>query len=94
MAAGVFDMAEVVLELPDEVLSLITQNCDPALGFKQRLAVALYAEGALSISSAALLADMPYMDFWEPVTSLGLGPKYTEQHYAEDTKALKERGLL
>jgi predicted HTH domain antitoxin len=94
MAPGVFNMAKVTLELPDEVLPLVTKGCDPASGLKRRLAVALYAEGALSMAEAASLAAMDYMDFWELVTSFGLGPKYTEQHYEEDMKALKELGLL
>ncbi|RPF49513.1 putative HTH domain antitoxin [Thermodesulfitimonas autotrophica] len=94
MTAGVFNMAKVTLELPDEVLPLVAEGQDPVPGLKRRLAVALYAEGALSMGSAALLAGMPYMDFWELVTGLGLGPRYTEQHYKEDVKALKELGLL
>lgn len=94
MATGVFNMAKVTLELPDELLPLVAEGCDPALGLKRRLAVALYAEGALSMAEAASLAGMDYMDCWELVTGLGLGPKYTEQHYEEDVKALKELGLL
>ena len=94
MAAGVLNMAKVTLELPDELLALVAEGRDPAPGLKRRLAVALYAEGALSMAEAASLAGTDYMDFWELVTGLGLGPKYTEEHYEEDVKALKELGLL
>lgn len=94
MATGVFNMAKITLELPDEVLPLVAKGCDPASGLKRRLAAALYAEGALSMAEAASLAAMDYMDFWELVAGLGLGPKYTERHYEEDVKALKELGLL
>ncbi|WP_165847833.1 UPF0175 family protein [Ammonifex thiophilus] len=83
-------MVRISVELPDEVLQLVGNEA----GLRQRLAVALYAEGSLSMAEAAELAGMDYMDFWERVTSLGLGPRYTLEHYEEDVRTMEELGLL
>ncbi|MCL6446596.1 MAG: UPF0175 family protein [Armatimonadetes bacterium] len=91
MVAGVTNMASLTVNLPDRFLSVIAQQKQNVTREVRRyLAIGLYAEGKLSMGSAAALADMSYSDFLDLVGKLGLGPMYTEEHLEEDLKTLRE----
>jgi predicted HTH domain antitoxin len=97
MAAGVSGMARVSLDIPDELLAVLTEHTrgnELSRELKKHLAVALYAQSIITLGSAAALAGMSYYDFWQYLARFGLGPRYTEQHLEEDLKTLRELGLL
>lgn len=80
--------------MPGHVLPVLERDGGVEFGLRRRLAVALYAEGALSMGGAAELADMSYMDFREYLGQFGLGLCYTMEMLEEDVRTLKELGFL
>ena len=88
MPSGVTVLAKVTVEVPDEFLPLVREE------LRKHLAVAHYAQEKISLSAAAELAGMEYVDFWKYVAQFGLGPRYTTEMLEEDVKNLRELGLL
>lgn len=95
MMVEVISMARLTVDLPDELLSVIAaQSSNLSQEIRKYLAVALYAEGKLTMGSAAIVAGMSYSDFLQMVGRIGLGPCYTVQHFEEDMNTLKELDML
>ncbi|MGQ9531363.1 MAG: UPF0175 family protein [Desulfotomaculales bacterium] len=78
----------MTVEVPDELLPLVGEE------LRKHLAVALYAQGKISLGAAAELAGTHYVDFWKCVAQFGLGPRYTAEMLEEDVKNFRELGLL
>lgn len=88
-------MARVTLELPDWLLSELDEAGEALpRALVKGLAVGLYVQEKISLGTAAQLAGMSYMDFWQHLAEFGAGPRYTAKHFEEDVEALKKTGLL
>ena len=89
-------MARVSFDIPDELLAVLAERARGELSqeLRKHLAVALYAQGIITLGSAAVLAEMSYYDFWQYLARFDLGPRYTDQHLEEDLETLRELGLL
>jgi predicted HTH domain antitoxin len=57
-------------------------------------AVGLYVQEKISLGTAAQLAGMSYMGFWQYLTEFDAGPRYAVKHLEEDVETLKELKLL
>ena len=80
----------IELEVPQEILD--SARITPAEALVE-LAVALYAEGKLSLGKARELAHMPFWRFRQLLGSRGIAPHYDLADVEEDQKALRELGL-
>lgn len=89
MVAEVTSMAKVKVELPDDVLAMsgLERGNLPA-EVKRRLAVTLYADGSLTLSSAASLAGMSYYEFLQYLGKYGLSINYTLEEFKKDLETL------
>lgn len=58
------------------------------------MAVGLYVQEKISLGTAAQLAGMSYMDFWQYLAEFDAGPRYTAKHFEEDIETFKKLGLL
>ena len=75
----------MTLNIPDSVLQgLRIPEGEIAQRLRSELAIALYAQGALSLGKAAELADMDRMPFGELVGQRGIARHYGEAEFAQD----------
>jgi predicted HTH domain antitoxin len=75
----------MVLNIPDSVLQgLRIPEREIAERLRTELAIALYAQGALSLAKAAELAQMTRMSFGEVVGQRGIARHYGEAEFAQD----------
>jgi predicted HTH domain antitoxin len=73
------------LDIPDSVLQgLRLPQAEIARRLRMELAIALYAQGTLSIGKAAELAEMNRIDFGEVVGLRGIPRHYGEAELAQD----------
>lgn len=73
------------LNIPDSVLQgLRIPEAEIAQRLRVELAIALYAQGALSLGKAAELAEMNRMTFGEMVGQRGVARHYGEAELAQD----------
>ena len=82
--------AIIELEVPREILE--SARITPG-GALQELAVALYAEGKLSLGKARELAGMPHWRFRQLLGSREVPPHYAVTDIEEDRAALRELGI-
>jgi predicted HTH domain antitoxin len=76
----------VTLDIPDSVLQgLRIPESEIAQRLRTELALALYAQGALSLGKAAELAQMPRMLFGELVGQRGIARHYGDAELEQDT---------
>ena len=80
----------IELEVPQEILD--SARITPAEAVAE-LAVALYAEGRLSLGKARELARMPFWRFRQLLAVREVAPHYDVADVAEDQKAIRELGL-
>ncbi len=75
----------ISLNIPDSVLQgLRIPEAEIASRLRTELAIALYAQGALSLGKAAELAEMNRMTFGEIVGQRGVARHYGEAELAQD----------
>ena len=75
----------VTLNIPDSVIQgLRLPEGEIAQRLRTELAVALYAQGALSLGKAAELAEMSRMLFSELVGRRGIARHYSDAELAQD----------
>lgn len=75
----------LTLDIPDSVLQgLRLPQAEIARRLRMELAIALYAQGTLSIGKAAELAEMNRIDFGEVVGLRGIPRHYGEAELAQD----------
>jgi predicted HTH domain antitoxin len=76
---------EMSLNIPDSVLQgLRIPEGEIAQRLRTELAIALYAQGALSLGKAAELAEMNRLPFGELVGQRGIARHYGEVELAQD----------
>jgi predicted HTH domain antitoxin len=76
---------DVTLNIPDSVVQgLRIPEGEIAQRLRTELAVALYAQGALSLGKAAELAEMNRMLFGELVAQRGIARQYGDAELAQD----------
>ena len=81
----------MMLNIPDSVLQgLRIPEAEVAERLRTELAIALYAQGALSLGKAAELAQMDRMRFGQLVGERGIARHYTDAELTQD--ALYARG--
>ena len=74
-----------MLDIPDSVLQgLRLPQAEIARRLRMELAIALYAQGTLSIGKAAELAEMNRIDLGEVVGLRGIARHYGEAELAQD----------
>ena len=79
----------MTLNIPDSVLQgLRIPEGEIAPRLRTELAIALYAQGALSLGKAAELAEMNRMAFGEVVGQRGIARHYGEAELAQDLPML------
>ena len=78
-----------VVEVPRDILDSARLSVDDV---KVELAVALYAQGRLSIGKAREFAGMSLWEFRQLVAARRIAPHYGEADLAEDVAILKELG--
>lgn len=75
----------IVLNIPDSVLQgLRIPEAEIAERLRTELALALYAQGALSLGKAAELAEMNRMLFGELAGRRGIARHYGDEELAQD----------
>ena len=75
----------MTLNIPDSVLAgLRIPEAEIAQRLRTELAIALYAQGALSLGKAAELAEMNRMAFGEMVGQRGIARHYGDAELAQD----------
>jgi predicted HTH domain antitoxin len=75
----------MTLNIPDSVLQgLRIPEAEIAGRLRTELAIALYAQGALSLGKAAELAEMNRMNFGEMVGERGIARHYGDAELAQD----------
>ncbi|HWC95373.1 MAG TPA: UPF0175 family protein [Candidatus Sulfopaludibacter sp.] len=75
----------MTLNIPDSVLQgLRIPEAEIAERLRTELAIALYAQGALSLGKAAELAQLNRMNFGELVGQRGIARHYGESELAQD----------
>lgn len=75
----------MVLNIPDSVIAgLRIPEAEIPQRLRMELAIALYAQGALSLGKAAELAEMDRMPFGEMVGSRGIPRHYGGADLAQD----------
>jgi predicted HTH domain antitoxin len=75
----------MTLNIPDSVLQgLRIPEGEIAQRLRTELAIALYAQGALSLGKAAELAEMNRMNFGEMVGERGIARHYGDAELAQD----------
>ncbi|MBI5564219.1 MAG: UPF0175 family protein [Chloroflexi bacterium] len=85
-------MAAVLnLEVPQDVLDSARLS---AAELKVELAIALYAQGRLSIGKARELAGMSLWEFRQVLASRRISPHFDEADLTEDVQTLRELGRL
>jgi predicted HTH domain antitoxin len=82
--------AVIELEVPQDILDSARMTPGEAL---QELAVALYAEGRLSLGKARELARMPHWRFRQLLSSREIAPHYDVADVEDDRNTLRELGL-
>jgi predicted HTH domain antitoxin len=80
----------VNLSIPRDVLDSARLSPEAA---QVELAVALYAQGRLSIGKARELANMSLWDFRQLLAARRVSPHYDSSDLEEDRDALRETGL-
>ena len=74
-----------ILNIPDSVIQgLRLPEGEIAQRLKAELAIALYAQGVLSLGKAAELAEMSRLLFGELVGQRGIARQYSEEDLAQD----------
>jgi predicted HTH domain antitoxin len=80
----------VTLNIPDSVIQgLRIPEGEIAQRLRTELAVALYAQGALSLGKAAELAEMNRMPFGELVGQRGIARHYGDADLAQDVSSAR-----
>jgi predicted HTH domain antitoxin len=75
----------MTLNIPDSVLDgLLIPEAEVAQRLRTELAVALYAQGALSIGKAAELAETDRITFGEILGQRGIARHYGDAELAQD----------
>ncbi len=75
----------MTLNIPDSVLQgLRIPEAEIAQRLRAELAIALYAQGALSLGKAAELAQVDRMSFGQLVGQRGIARHYGDQELAQD----------
>jgi predicted HTH domain antitoxin len=75
----------MTLNIPDSVIeALRIPEAEIAQSLRTELAIALYAQGALSLGKAAELAEMNRMAFGEMVGQRGTARHYGDAELAQD----------
>ena len=75
----------MILEIPDSILEgLRIPEREIAERLRTELAIALYAQGALSLGTAAALAHMSRMPFGELLGQRGIARHYGTAELAQD----------
>jgi predicted HTH domain antitoxin len=75
----------MTLNIPDSVLQgLRIPEAEIAQRLRAELAIALYAQGALSLGKAAELAEVDRMSFGQLVGQRGIARHYGDQELAQD----------
>jgi predicted HTH domain antitoxin len=78
---------ELVLHIPDSVVQGIRLPEGEMLPrMRTELAIALYAQGVLSLGKAAELAEMPRIPFGQLVGERGIPRQYGEEELAQDLR--------
>ena len=89
--SGMGNMGKIRVELPGDVLMISgLERKNLSSEVKKRLAVTLYADGSLTLGSAASLAGMSYYDFWQYLGKYGLSINYTLEEFHKDMKTLEK----
>jgi predicted HTH domain antitoxin len=81
----------VAIDLPQDVLDSARLSAEQA---KQELAIALYAQGRLSIGKAHELAGMSLWQFRQMLGSLQIEPHVDVSDLEEDLQALHDLGRM
>jgi predicted HTH domain antitoxin len=88
-------MANVTLEIPQELIDQLGQTALASLDEAERvrvaLAIHLFTSEQVSIGRAAELAGYAYLDFWDLLSSLGIpAVSYTDEEYERDRLAVEK----
>ncbi len=81
----------VAIDIPREILH--AARISPA-EVRRELAVALYAQGRLSLGKARELAGMTYWQFQQLLASREIPPHYDLEDYQQDLQMLHDTGRL
>ncbi len=79
------------IEIPQKILDSARLNLD---GLKCEIAVALYAQGRLSIGKAREFCNMSLWEFRQLLALRRIAPHYDEAELQEDLNTLRELGRL
>lgn len=84
-------MSTCTLNIPQEILDSARLNLDD---LKREIALALYAQGRLSIGKAREFCEMPLWEFRQLLALRKISPHYDEAELQEDLDTLRELGRL
>ncbi len=85
------EYTRVELKVPKTVVSALGVSApEMANDFPRRIAVSLYAEGALSLGKAAEMAGLPYAEFMNLLRVRKIPLNYTVAELEGDVETLRE----